>query len=50
MNNKEKAKENGKQVSTSGEADVTEVGCIGELLTTYSDKLDSSGEWILDFG
>lgn len=48
LKNKEKAIENGKQASTSGEADVVEVGYIGELLIIYSDKLDSYGKWILD--
>ena len=50
LKNKEKAAANGKQASTSGEADVAEEGCIGELLTVYSDKLDSTDEWILDSG
>lgn len=33
-----------------GEDDVAEVDCIGELLTIYSDELNSTGERVLGFG
>lgn len=52
MKNKEKEKvtTNGKQGNSSGEADVVEIGCVGELLTVYADDVKSTGEWILDSG